>query len=68
MSSVVVARMSPTEIRRALALDGAGLGTVWGEQKAQQMLAEAGFTSIDVHHLDGDSLNTYYIARKDDSP
>jgi hypothetical protein len=40
MSSVVVARMSPTEIRRALALDGAGPGTVWGEQKAQQMLAK----------------------------
>ena len=38
------------------------------EWLAQQMLADAGFTSIDVNHLDGDSLNTYYIARKDDSP
>lgn len=52
----------------SLALGGAGLGTVWGEEKAQQMLADAGFTSIDVNHLEGDSLNTYYIARKDDSP
>ena len=28
----------------SLALDGAGLGTMWGEQKATEMFREAGFT------------------------
>jgi SAM-dependent methyltransferase len=32
----------------SLAGGGAGLGTVWGEQVARRMLAEAGFTSVDV--------------------
>ena len=29
----------------SLALDGAGLGTMWGEQKANEMFREAGFTT-----------------------
>jgi SAM-dependent methyltransferase len=48
----------------SLALGGAGLGTVWGEQLAVSMLREAGFAEIDVRHVEGDSFNTYYIARK----
>jgi SAM-dependent methyltransferase len=32
----------------SLALGGAGLGTVWGEQLARKMLAEAGFGSVEV--------------------
>ncbi len=48
----------------SLALDGAGLGTVWGEQKARDMLAAAGFTQVDIKHVDGDILNNYYICRK----
>lgn len=32
----------------SLAGGGAGLGTVWGEQVARRMLAEAGFTRVDV--------------------
>lgn len=48
----------------SLALDGAGLGTVWGEQKAREMLAEAGFTQVDVRRVEGDIMNSYYIARK----
>jgi hypothetical protein len=31
-----------------------GLGTMWGEQKARQMLTDAGFTSIEATHVDGD--------------
>ncbi len=34
-----------------LALNGAGLGTVWGEQKALAMLREAGLTRVDVNRL-----------------
>jgi SAM-dependent methyltransferase len=48
----------------SLSLDGDGLGTVWGQQKAGQMLAEAGFTSVEVVHVDADAFNAYYIARK----
>ena len=49
----------------SLALDGAGLGTVWGEQKALEMLADAGFTDVQVANVEGDILNNYYIARRD---
>ena len=48
----------------SLALNGEGLGTVWGEQKARQMLADAGFTDVQVERVEGDVLNNYYIARK----
>lgn len=43
---------------------GVGLGTVWGGQKAQQMLADAGFGEVEVEQVEGDILNNYYIARK----
>ena len=48
----------------SLALDGAGLGTVWGEQKALEMLSEAGFKRVDVESIEGDLFNSYFIARK----
>jgi SAM-dependent methyltransferase len=48
----------------SLSLDGDGLGTVWGQQKAEQMLADAGFSSVEVTHVDADAFNAYYIARK----
>ena len=49
----------------SLALGGAGLGTVWGEEKALAMLREAGFASVAVHRLGPDDpLNNYYVARK----
>ena len=41
-----------------------GLGTRWGEQTARAMLADAGFTSVQVAHLDGDIANSYIIASK----
>jgi SAM-dependent methyltransferase len=48
----------------SLALNGAGLGTMWGEQKARQMLNEAGFTQLEVKHVEADFLNSYYIASR----
>jgi 2-polyprenyl-3-methyl-5-hydroxy-6-metoxy-1,4-benzoquinol methylase len=48
----------------SLALNGEGLGTVWGEQKARELLNEAGFNQIDVRNIEGDILNSYYICRK----
>jgi 2-polyprenyl-3-methyl-5-hydroxy-6-metoxy-1,4-benzoquinol methylase len=49
----------------SLAYNGEGLGTVWGRQKAEQKLKEAGFAGkIDVKQVAGDILNYYYVARK----
>ena len=48
----------------SLAEDGAGLGTMWGEQVASQMLREAGFTQIEVKHVKADVTNSYYIASR----
>jgi ubiquinone/menaquinone biosynthesis C-methylase UbiE len=48
----------------SLALNGEGLGTVWGEQKARELLTEAGFNKIDIEHVEGDIFNSYYICRK----
>jgi SAM-dependent methyltransferase len=48
----------------SLADGGMGLGTMWGEQIARQMLAEAGFTTIEAAHIDGDIVNAYIIASK----
>ena len=48
----------------SLADGGMGLGTMWGEQTARAMLAEAGFTSVSVAHLDDDFVNSYIIASK----
>jgi SAM-dependent methyltransferase len=47
----------------SLALNGAGLGSVWGEQLALRMLAEAGFGDVDVRRVDGDIINNYYICK-----
>ena len=48
----------------SLALDGAGLGTVWGERVALAMLGEAGFQHVEIERLDAEPLNNFYIARK----
>jgi ubiquinone/menaquinone biosynthesis C-methylase UbiE len=47
----------------SLALDGEGLGTVWGEQKARELLREAGFADPDMCQVEGDIINSYYITR-----
>jgi SAM-dependent methyltransferase len=48
----------------SLALDGTGLGAMWGEQKAREMLAEAGFTQVEVKRIEEDLFNSYYVATK----
>lgn len=48
----------------SLALNGTGLGTVWGEQKAKEMLKDAGFNQIETKSVEGDIINAYYIATK----
>jgi 2-polyprenyl-3-methyl-5-hydroxy-6-metoxy-1,4-benzoquinol methylase len=48
----------------SLALGGAGLGTVWGEELAIDMLKEAGFNEIEVRQYEHDIMNNFYIAKK----
>lgn len=48
----------------SLGLDGAGLGTCWGRQLAESMLADAGFADVTVREIESDPINNYYIARK----
>jgi SAM-dependent methyltransferase len=48
----------------SLALGGEGLGTMWGEQKARELLAEAGFKNVDIKHVEGDIMNAYYVCGK----
>jgi SAM-dependent methyltransferase/DNA-binding transcriptional ArsR family regulator len=47
----------------SLAQGGDGLGAMWGEQKARELLAEAGFTSVEVHLLEHDPFNAYFVVR-----
>lgn len=48
----------------SLAYGGMGLGAMWGQEKALQMLGEAGFTQVEVKRLAHDFQNDYYIIRK----
>jgi SAM-dependent methyltransferase len=48
----------------SLAQGGAGLGTMWGEEKACEMLKEAGFADISISKLEHDLLNAYYVVAK----
>ena len=48
----------------SLGLDGAGLGTMWGRQLAESMLAGAGFDDVTVREIEQDSSNYFYIAKK----
>lgn len=48
----------------SLASGGAGLGTVWGQQRALHMLTEAGFGAVEIKQVPGDILNNYYITQK----
>ena len=48
----------------SLAQDGPGLGTVWGEQTATRLLREAGFSKVEVEHVEGDVFHVFYVATK----
>jgi SAM-dependent methyltransferase len=48
----------------SLAVDGAGLGTAFGERTARQLLADAGFGEIAVHDAPGDPGNAVFVTHK----
>ncbi|MFB5607089.1 MAG: class I SAM-dependent methyltransferase [Candidatus Nitrosomaritimum yanchengensis] len=47
----------------SLALEGRGLGAMWGKEKAIEMLKEAGFSNVEVKQLPHDPINYFYVAR-----
>jgi SAM-dependent methyltransferase len=47
----------------SLAQGGEGLGACWGEEKARELLTEAGFASVEVSQVEGDPLNACYVCR-----
>ena len=48
----------------SLAQDGAGLGTMWGQELAVEMLGQAGFEDVCVRQLEHDFQNNFYVMRK----
>jgi len=48
----------------SLAQGGDGLGTMWGREKAEELLSDAGFRNIEIHQLEHDFQNDYYVIRK----
>jgi len=50
---------------QGLQAGGAGLGMMWGRQRALAMLQEAGFAnSVDVLELEFDTFNDCYLCAK----
>ena len=48
----------------SLSQNGAGLGAMWGKEKALEMLRDAGFIGVEVKTLSHDFQNYYYTATK----
>jgi SAM-dependent methyltransferase len=47
----------------SLAQEGEGLGAMWGQQKTLEYLEKAGFGTVEVHELEHDVQNNYYVCR-----
>jgi SAM-dependent methyltransferase len=48
----------------SLSQNGAGLGAMWGKEKAVSLIKDAGFSNVEVKTLPHDFQNYYYIVRK----
>ncbi len=48
----------------SLAEGGEGLGTMWGQEKAEEMLKDAGFKEVEIKQLPHDIFNNYFIITK----
>jgi 2-polyprenyl-3-methyl-5-hydroxy-6-metoxy-1,4-benzoquinol methylase len=48
----------------SLSQNGAGLGAMWGREKALELLKNAGFTNVSISTLKHDFQNYYYICKK----
>jgi 2-polyprenyl-3-methyl-5-hydroxy-6-metoxy-1,4-benzoquinol methylase len=50
----------------SLSQNGAGLGAMWGKEKAVEMLKEAGFSNVEVKTLPHDFQNYYYTSYREE--
>ena len=41
-----------------------GLGAAWGEEKAKEMIEEAGMELVEIKQTETDPLDNFYIAQK----
>lgn len=48
----------------SLAQGGEGLGAMWGEENTREYVTKAGFRSIEIHKIDQDITNNWYVIRK----
>ncbi len=48
----------------SLSQNGAGLGAMWGKEKALELLRSAGFSNVSVNTLTHDFQNYYYVCKK----
>jgi 2-polyprenyl-3-methyl-5-hydroxy-6-metoxy-1,4-benzoquinol methylase len=48
----------------SLAQNGEGLGAMWGEKLAKELLNEAGFARVEVNQLEHDFQNSFYVMQK----
>ncbi|MCP4318610.1 MAG: class I SAM-dependent methyltransferase [Hyphomicrobiales bacterium] len=48
----------------SLGQGGAGLGTMWGWETAENMLRTAGFAELNRHVLPHDPMNVWFVARR----
>jgi hypothetical protein len=37
---------------------------MWGQELAQELFEEAGFGHCDIHNVEGDLINVYYVLTK----
>ncbi len=51
----------------SLSQNGAGLGAMWGKEKAIEMLKEAGFSNVEVKTLSHDFQNYYYTSYRENN-
>jgi len=47
----------------SIARGGEGLGAMWGRERAQDLFRRAGFARIEIHTLEHDEQNAYYVCR-----
>jgi ubiquinone/menaquinone biosynthesis C-methylase UbiE len=47
----------------SLAQNGEGLGAMWGRETAERYFHDAGFSTVEVHELEHDVQNYYYVCR-----
>jgi SAM-dependent methyltransferase len=64
MASFVYAVSTLHCLTVSLAVDGAGLGTAWGEHVALQMLRDARFGPVDIHDAPGDPGNAVFATTR----